>query len=144
MTTTTVTEPTLTERHPALIPVAAVVALLFTSVIAVIAITSDQSPVTNDDFSGAVIEFNDTAPSLVDLCCESLALTLGAPDRRVTPKQADAFMKLLDDLGFSSAVVARMENTRALDGTQTAESDTATLFWTYHPDHGLMVIIERT
>lgn len=48
---------------------------------------------------------------------------------------------ILDELGISDAVISRMESTRALDGTQTAEQDGLTLSWTYHPDDGLDVII---
>ena len=49
----------------------------------------------------------------------------------------DSLDKLLDDLGFSSAVSERMGRTRALDGTQRASSDKANATWTYHPDDGL-------
>ena len=34
-------------------------------------------------------------------------------------------------------VISRIDQTRALDGTQEAEWDTYQAFWSYHPDHGL-------
>jgi hypothetical protein len=51
---------------------------------------------------------------------------------------------LLKDLGFiSSAVMARIGNTRALDGTLSAEGREATVYWNYHPDHGLNLVFQR-
>lgn len=50
---------------------------------------------------------------------------------------------LLDKLGFSSAVLGRMEQTRALDSTQEAEGDGVNVTWTYHPDDGLRLVFER-
>jgi hypothetical protein len=49
---------------------------------------------------------------------------------------------LLDELGFSSAVLGRMERTRALDGTQDAEGRNVNVTWTYHPDDGLNLVFE--
>ncbi len=43
-------------------------------------------------------------------------------------------------VGFSDAITSRMGSTRAIDGTQTASTDTVEASWTYHPDHGLSVI----
>lgn len=49
----------------------------------------------------------------------------------------------LDELGFNgAAVVGRMENTRALDGTLTADGDGVRASWTYHPDDGLNLVVE--
>jgi hypothetical protein len=44
---------------------------------------------------------------------------------------------MLDDLGFSPAVIDRMAKTRALDGTLRAEGHNCNVTWTYHPDDGL-------
>lgn len=49
---------------------------------------------------------------------------------------------MLDELGFSSAVLDRMEKTRALDGTQEAEGRNCNVTWTYHPDDGLQMVFE--
>jgi hypothetical protein len=50
----------------------------------------------------------------------------------------------LDYLGFnSSAVIARMGQTRALDGTQSDAGRYATVHWNYHPDHGMSMVFER-
>lgn len=51
---------------------------------------------------------------------------------------------LLEELEFSPAVMNRIGNTRALDGTLTAEAPHASASWTYHPDDGLSIVIERT
>jgi hypothetical protein len=50
----------------------------------------------------------------------------------------------LSALGFSDAVLDRMSNTRALDGTLTAQGDHCNVSWTYHPDDGLQMVFEAT
>lgn len=58
---------------------------------------------------------------------------------------ATAFPQLrtmLDKLGFSEAVISRMGQTRALDGTQSAEGRHCNVTWTYHPDDGLQAVFE--
>jgi hypothetical protein len=55
--------------------------------------------------------------------------------------EAASLPALLDGLGFSSGTIDRIERTRALDGTQEAESDGVTATWTYHPDAGLSLIL---
>lgn len=42
------------------------------------------------------------------------------------------------------SVIAQMEQTRALDGMQSAEWDGLTATWTYHPDNGMDLILEET
>lgn len=56
----------------------------------------------------------------------------------------DDLEDLLDELGFSPAVIDRIGNTRALDGTQSAEAPHVIATWTYHPDDGLGIVLERT
>ncbi len=46
------------------------------------------------------------------------------------------------ELGLPDAVYERMEATRALDGTQTADYENVFVSWSYHPDTGLKVIYE--
>ena len=46
-------------------------------------------------------------------------------------------------LDVSSATLAKITNTRAIDGTQTDENDKIKLTWTYHPDNGLSIIFEK-
>lgn len=52
----------------------------------------------------------------------------------------DAIECLNREMGFSDSLMERMGSTRALDGTQTAESKTVEVSWTYHPDKGLRVV----
>jgi hypothetical protein len=56
----------------------------------------------------------------------------------------DELEDLLDALEFSPAVIDRIGNTRALDGTQSAEAPNVVATWTYHPDDGLSIVLERT
>jgi len=70
----------------------------------------------------------------------SLTITLSGAS--FGTRQADV-TALLDYLGFnSSAVVARMENTRALDGTQSDKGRYASVHWNYSPDGGHNLVFE--
>jgi hypothetical protein len=52
---------------------------------------------------------------------------------------------LLDKTGFNAtATLARIGNTRALDGTLTASGEHVDASWTYHPDNGLSIVFEVT
>jgi hypothetical protein len=56
----------------------------------------------------------------------------------------DALEGLLDDLGFSSGTIQRIEQTAPIDGAVTAEGDQdVTATWTYDSDYGLDVVVER-
>ncbi len=48
---------------------------------------------------------------------------------------------ILKTLGASSAVVAHIDSTRALDWQQTDEWDGIKARWTYHPDSGLDIVL---
>jgi hypothetical protein len=54
-----------------------------------------------------------------------------------------ALERLLDELGFPASTMSRIGNTRALDGTLEAKGEKAIATWTYHPDNGLNIVIER-
>jgi len=57
----------------------------------------------------------------------------------------DTLFEGLRELGFPGSTEARIGNTRALDGTLTAESCTGLeAGWTYHPDDGLSIVNERS
>lgn len=70
---------------------------------------------------------------------ESLEITVNYPSDAVDEWLA----QLLDELGFPTATQARMERTRAIDGTLEATGAAVTATWTYHPDSGLQIIVER-
>lgn len=48
---------------------------------------------------------------------------------------------VLDELEAPDSVVSQMEQTRALDGRQSAEWDGIEASWSYHPDTGLDVLL---
>lgn len=50
---------------------------------------------------------------------------------------------ITESLDVSDAVMSRIETTRALDGRQEASWGDFTASWTYHPDNGLNMLIER-
>lgn len=54
----------------------------------------------------------------------------------------DAIRGFMTELGFSSAVIERLYQTRALDGTITAQGHNCNVSWTYHPKNGLQLVFE--
>ena len=50
---------------------------------------------------------------------------------------------VFEKLDISSATLAKITNTRAIDGTQTDENDKVKLTWNYHPDNGLSIVFEK-
>jgi hypothetical protein len=72
---------------------------------------------------------------------DSVSITI--TDSNVS-KAAPALSGMPTDLGFSSAVLDRMGNTRALDGTREAQGHNCNVTWTYHPDDGLQMVFEAT
>jgi hypothetical protein len=55
----------------------------------------------------------------------------------------DALFCVLDELDTPSYVISQIENTRALDGMQSANWESYTAQWTYHPDQGLDLTIHQ-
>lgn len=53
----------------------------------------------------------------------------------------DGLLCTLAELETPQAIIARMEQTRALDGMQSAHWESFDASWTYHPDHGMDVIL---
>lgn len=51
---------------------------------------------------------------------------------------------VLDKLEAPAALEAKIGQTRALDGRQTDEWENFAISWSYHPDSGASVLIERT
>lgn len=49
---------------------------------------------------------------------------------------------VLNGADYSAATWARMTSTRAIDGTQTDSNAYSEIWWTYHPDQGLDIVIE--
>ena len=47
-----------------------------------------------------------------------------------------------EELGFSSALIEKMNTTNALQGRQTESNEKYTVTWSYHPDNGLEVMYE--
>ena len=104
----------------------------------------DKPAPTKGPFAEAVERYQRDQPSVVERCCSVLTITLGRPDDPITAQRRREFGRLLSDLGFTDGVVARMEGTRALDGTQSAEGRHARVTWTFHPDNGLRMVFEPT
>ena len=83
------------------------------------------------------------APIVPTLSGDETFASLQLPPVFIDAGFLDGFGELMTQMGFPSSTVAKMENTRALDGTQTTEGDGYVASWTYHPDDGLSIILER-
>jgi hypothetical protein len=90
----------------------------------------DLRAVANKYFKG-VASVNGTADSVSITIQTYEVITAALPLKR-----------MLTELGFSSAVIDRMDKTRALDGTQNADGKNCNVTWTYHPDDGLQMVFE--
>lgn len=90
----------------------------------------DVRAVADKHFAGVVPVSGDA--DSVSITITTYSLTQATP----------ALRNMLDELGFSSAVIDRMGRTRALDGTLEAEGRNCNVTWTYHPDNGLQMVFE--
>lgn len=75
----------------------------------------------------------------------------GAPEdpewkniRKVTGLPAGSITCVLKAVAVPDSVVSQMDATRALDGMQKASWNKFSATWTYHPDHGLKVILTES
>jgi hypothetical protein len=72
----------------------------------------------------------------------TIDMTGGADERGSAYTAADATC-VLDELQTPTSIITLMETTRAIDGRQTDEWDGLTATWSYHPDNGLDIVIEK-
>ncbi len=56
---------------------------------------------------------------------------------------ASVIVELNKKLGVSEAITEKMNDTRAIDGRQNAETLRLRISWTYHPTQGLQIIYEK-
>ena len=77
----------------------------------------------------------------VDVLDDNHTLTIHGEGEETIGVHIDDMVCLLAQVGVTGAVVERMDQTRALDGTQTAEWDDYSASWTYHPDDGLDILL---
>lgn len=54
----------------------------------------------------------------------------------------DAIERINKELGFSDALMEKMNTTTWIEGKQTDSNDKYTVTWTFHPDKGLEVMYE--
>jgi hypothetical protein len=56
----------------------------------------------------------------------------------------EAIASLVTALEMPTSIVTKIENTRALDGTQSDSWDGIEVSWSYHPDTGIDMVLELT
>ena len=77
----------------------------------------------------------------VDLEDDGASLFIDSEGEDAIGASIDDAVLALMALDVPDSVLNRMENTRALDGTQEATWGDFTAIWTYHPDDGLDIVI---
>ncbi|MCQ1948936.1 hypothetical protein NNX28_03205 [Arthrobacter sp. zg-Y859] len=80
----------------------------------------------------------------IELGDEGQSLTMSGQGEETLGYGAD-FLDIhcvLSAIDMPDSVGSRLGNTRALDGTQTAQWGEFSTFWNYHPDDGMNVIVE--
>lgn len=75
------------------------------------------------------------------LSSDEMSITISGAGEYYGPDIADIYC-LGESLGMPDSVTSRMGQTRALDGTQSAEWDSFSASWNYHPDDSLGVVFE--
>lgn len=73
---------------------------------------------------------------------EGQSLSMNSLGEESDGAEFDDVFCVLDALNTPDSVLNRMNTTRALDGRQSADWDTFSASWGYHPDNGLDVVID--
>jgi hypothetical protein len=68
----------------------------------------------------------------------------GRPDGEYTGLRPEQIACVLTALAVPDSVVSEMDGTRAIDGTRKASWDKFSATWTYHPDHGLRIVLTES
>ena len=85
-----------------------------------------------------------TSSELLDLAEDKETLTVSNDGEEYYAfLTSTAVSCVLGELDAPSSVAAHMEQTRALDGTQSEEWDGFEVSWTYHPDDGIGAVFTR-
>lgn len=130
--------------------IAALVVIAGAFVFAFWVTSGDEPPGDSSGASGEPFELSSPEPPLRaafdgchsgDLSDADRTLVIDTQGEDYGSDTFDGLMCTLGELGTPQSVIARMEQTRALDGMQDARWDDFDASWTYHPDAGLDLII---
>lgn len=121
-----------------LIATVGVVALMLIGVVALILSSSSDAvaarPSAEAVYSHCAEQFPGATAAALTTDEKSIQFSSGAyPDS----EDFEMLECMMEAAKAPSAVESRMNNTRALDGTQDAEWEGWSAFWTYHPKNGL-------
>lgn len=78
----------------------------------------------------------------VDVMDEGKSLSLQTTGEESTGTSMATVVCVLTELDAPESIFNKIDSTRALDGTKTAEWSGFSASWTYHPDNGLNIIVE--
>jgi hypothetical protein len=81
--------------------------------------------------------------SFISVLDEGDALSLAGEGEESAGADLLEMLCVLRELEIPDAVVSRMSQTRALDGTQEATWSGIRASWTYHPNSGLNIVLEE-
>lgn len=78
----------------------------------------------------------------VDVMDEGKSLSLQTTGEESTGTSMATVVCVLTALASPESIFNKIDSTRALDGTKSAEWPGFSASWTYHPDNGLNIIVE--
>lgn len=70
------------------------------------------------------------------------SVSMGTTGKKSTGTSMTTVVCVLGEVGAPDSLYSKIDSTRALDGTKTAEWSGFSASWTYHPDNGLNIIVE--
>ena len=97
---------------------------------------------STESVSAAVQACQLTGSTGITLMDEGNSVELQTAGKKSTGAPYADVVCVLDELNAPESVKARMDTTRALDGSQNATWTGYSAVWTYHPDNGLNIIVE--
>lgn len=83
------------------------------------------------------------SPDYVELLDEGNGLDIQSEGEEGAGASFDEVTCVLDVLNTPESITRRIDNTRAMDGTQTASWSGISASWTYHPDDGLSMVLDQ-
>ena len=129
-------------RHFPIIPVLIVFCLTASFIIVAAAGVHSRSPKTDFHNLRGIYEDGSTCTISED----GKSLYIDTNPNNIKEKNLSYVLSDIEDintqLGFSSSLIVKMEETRAIDGRQEEDNGEITVSWTYHPDSGLEVLYE--
>jgi hypothetical protein len=86
----------------------------------------------------------DITSSSIELVDDGHTIIVDGEGAEESGAPIEAIASLIKALEMPTSIVTKIENTRALDGTQSDSWDGIEVSWSYHPDSGIDMVFELT